>query len=158
MDTTDWLIAATAAGPFVGALVDRGLTNSLGRLAKARSQRVHHIPVSGTDLYHNGVPLTETQFREVFAAYQAELDELPPPAERSDWDMKRQFAAAQRLAVLTGTHPRAFPNVGDPDRAWECYTEMNPYSDSSPERDDPWTLEGLMWGRTPFGRRPRKAS
>lgn len=78
------------------------------------------------------MPLSETQFREVFAAYQAELDELPPPAERTEWDMKRQFAAAQRLAVLTGTHPQAFPNVGDPDQAWEWYAETNPYSESRP--------------------------
>ncbi len=41
---------------------------------------MRHVPARGTDLYRNGVPLTETQFREVFVAYQAELDELPPPA------------------------------------------------------------------------------
>lgn len=73
MDTTDWSIAATAAVKFVGALVDRGLTNSLGKLAKARSRRIQHVPASGADLYHYGVPLTEMQFREVFGAYRDEL-------------------------------------------------------------------------------------
>jgi hypothetical protein len=84
------------------------------------------LTVSGTDLYACGVPLTETQFREVFAAYQSELDELQPPADRTAWEMKRQFAAAQRLAVLTGTHPHAFPNVGDTDQAWECTQPATP--------------------------------
>jgi hypothetical protein len=115
MNTTDWLIIATAAGPIVATLVAPGFIGAVLKLAKARAQRVQHVPASGTDLYHNGVPLTETQFRKVFAAYQAELDELPPPPDRTDWEMKRQFAAAQRLAVLTGTHPHAFPNVGDAD-------------------------------------------
>lgn len=157
VDTTDWLIAATAAGPFVGALVDRGLTNSLGKLASARSRRVQHVPASGADLYHNGVPLTETQFREIFAAYQAELGELPPPAERTEWEMKRQYAAAQRLAVLTGTHPQAFPNVGDPDSAWEWYAEANNYSGSSPAHGHRLTPRGPMWGRV-LGRRQGRAA
>jgi hypothetical protein len=73
-----------------------------------------------------------TQFREVFAAYQSELDELPRPAPRTEWDMKRQFAAAQRLAVLTGTHPHAFPNVGDVDQAWDWYAASNPYAADLP--------------------------
>jgi hypothetical protein len=42
--------------------------------------------------------------------------------------MKRQFTAAQRLAVITGTHPQAFPNLGDPDQAWEWYRDNNPYA------------------------------
>ena len=42
--------------------------------------------------------------------------------------MKRQYAAAQRLAVLTGTHPHAFPNLGDPDQAWVWYRDNNPYA------------------------------
>ena len=53
---------------------------------------------------------------------------LPPPTERNEWQMKQQFAAAQRLAVITGTHPRAFPNVGDPDQAWEWYRDNDPYA------------------------------
>jgi len=34
---------------------------------------VKHVAVSGADLYHRGVPLDETQFREAFAEMQAEL-------------------------------------------------------------------------------------
>ncbi|MGH3224849.1 MAG: hypothetical protein ACRDPY_40255 [Streptosporangiaceae bacterium] len=128
MNTTDWLIIATAAGPIVATLVAPGFISTVLKLAKARAQRVQHVPASGTDLYQNGVLLTETQFRELFAAYQPELDKLPRPADRTDWDMKRQFAAAQRLAVLTGTHPHAFPNFGDPDQAWEWYAANNPYA------------------------------
>jgi hypothetical protein len=99
MNTTNWLIIATAAGPIVATLVAPGFISAVLKLAKARAQRIEHVPVSGTDLYACGVPLTEAQFREVFAAYQSELDELPPPADRSYWEMKRQFAAAQRLAA-----------------------------------------------------------
>jgi len=128
MNTTDWLIIATAAGPIVATLVAPGFISAVLKVAHARAQRVQHVPASGTDLYNNGVPLTETQFREVFAAYQSELDELPRPADRTEWDMKRQFAAAQRLAVLTGTHPHAFPNVGDADQAWDWYAASNPYA------------------------------
>ena len=70
--------------------------------------------------------MTEGQFREMFAAYQAALEELPPPKDRTEWDMSRQFAAAQRVAVLTGTHPNAFPNFGDLDEARLWYAENNP--------------------------------
>jgi hypothetical protein len=42
--------------------------------------------------------------------------------------MKRQFAAAQRLAVIAGTHPQTFPNLSDPDQAWEWYRDNNPYA------------------------------
>jgi hypothetical protein len=128
MNTTDLLIIATAAGPIVATLVAPGFTSAVLKLAKARARRIQHVPASGTDLYNNGVPLTETQFREAFAAYQSELDELPLPGDRTEWDMKRQFAAAQRLAVLTGTHPHAFPNVGDADQAWDWYAASNPYA------------------------------
>ncbi len=68
------------------------------------------------------------QFRAAFAAYQAELDELPPPAKRDQWQAAQQIAASQRLAVITGTHPHAFPNLGDPDQAWEWYRDNNPYA------------------------------
>ncbi len=143
MNETDWLIAVTAAGPFIGALAGSGLTRAIRQLATARAQRVQHIPANGMDLYHNGVPLTEAQFRAVFAAYQAELAELPPPAERTEWEMKRQFAAAQRLAVLTGTHPQAFPAVGDADRAWEWYAANNRYANQAPP-EKRWILQDLM--------------
>ena len=146
MNETDWLIAATVVAPFAGALADRAVTGSLGTLARSRARRVKHVSVSGTDLFNDGVPLTETQFRDVFAAYQAELAELPPPAERTEWDMKRQYAAAQRLAVLTGTHPHAFPNVGDVERAWQWYADNNPYSEGAPPRHNPWTLKGAWRG------------
>lgn len=126
--TTDWLIIATAAGPIVATLVAPGFISAVLKLAHARAQLVQHVPASSTDLYNNGVPLTETQFRGVFAGYQSELDELPRPADRTEWDMKRQFAAAQRLAVLTGTHPHVFPNVGDADQAWDLYAASNPYA------------------------------
>jgi hypothetical protein len=142
---TDWLIAATIAGPFIGALAATAFTGAIHQLATARARRVQHIPSSGTDLYHKGVPLTETQFREVFAAYTAELAELPLPADRTEWEMKRQFAAAQRLAVLTGTHPHAFPNVADPDQAWEWYAASNRYA-TEIAPDDPWTIQGLWQG------------
>jgi hypothetical protein len=127
MNTTDLLIIATAAGPIVATLVAPGFTSAVLALTRARARRVEHVPVSGTSLFHNGVPLTESQFREVFAAYQAELDMLPPPADRTEWDMKRQYSAAQRLAVLTGRHPHAFPNIGDADQAWAWYAANNPY-------------------------------
>lgn len=141
MNTTDLLIIATIAGPVAATLVAPGFTSAVLMLARARVQRVRHVPASGTDLYRNGVPLTETQFREVFAAYQSELDELPPPADRSEWDMKRQFAAAQRLAVLTGCHPHAFPNIGDPDQAWEWYAANTPYAIASLPADPDWMAD-----------------
>jgi hypothetical protein len=97
-------------------------------LAGARARRIKHVPVDGAELYANGVPMDEAQFRAAFAAYRAELDELPPPAVRNEWQMKRQYAAAQRLAVITGTHPQAFPNIGDPDEAWEWYRDNNRYA------------------------------
>jgi hypothetical protein len=128
MNTTDLLILATAAGPIFATLFAPGFTGAVLALARARARRVQHVPVSGASLYHSGVPLTETQFRELFAAYQAELTELPPPADRTEWDMKRQYAAAQRLAILTGRHPHAFPNIGDADQAWEWYAANNPYA------------------------------
>jgi hypothetical protein len=127
VDTTDWLIAATVAAPVLTTLVTPGFTGAILQLARARARRVKHIDASGADLYSSGVPMTEGQFREMFAAYQAALDELPSPGERTEWDMERQFAAARRVAVATGTHPHAFPNLGDPDQAWGWYAENNPY-------------------------------
>jgi hypothetical protein len=150
MSTTQMLILATAAGPVLGTLASPGFIAAVLRLARARAQRVRHVACSGADLYRCGVPLTESQFREMFATYQAELAELPPPAERTEWEMKRQFAAAQRLAVLSGTHPQAFPNVGDVDTAWEWYSENNPYA-TGQTPDDPLKSGALLRDMVPFG-------
>ena len=59
--------------------------------------------------------------------------------------MKRQYAAAQRLAVLTGTHPHAFPNVGDPDQAWQWYSENNAYAIGQVPNDPLAPSEGRSW-------------
>jgi hypothetical protein len=50
------------------------------------------------------VPMDETQFRAAFAAYQAVLGGLSPPAERNGWQLSQVRVAVQRLAVSTGTH------------------------------------------------------
>lgn len=126
MNIDIWLPPVLAA--IIGALLSPGVGKGLLTLAAARARRVKHVLVDGAELYAMGVPLDEAQFRAVFAAYQAELDELSPPAERDEWEMKRQFAAAQRLAVITCTHPHAFPNLGDPDQAWEWYSGNNRYA------------------------------
>jgi hypothetical protein len=144
MDSTGWLITATFAGPILGALAATGLITALLSAARARAQRVKHVPVSGTDLYGYGVPLTEPQFRELYAAMNAELDELPPPAERNEWQLKRQYAAINRFSVFTGTYPKAFPMLGNADQAWEWYAANNGYATGA-DPDNPWTLEGL-WG------------
>jgi hypothetical protein len=124
MNISVWLPPVLAA--VIGGLLSPSVGKGLLALAGARARRIKHIPVDGAELYANGVPMDEAQFRAAFAAHLAELDELPPPAERNDWEMKRQFAAAQRLSVITGTHPQAFPNLGDPDQAWEWYQDNNP--------------------------------
>jgi hypothetical protein len=126
MNIDIWLPPVLAA--VIGALLSPSVGKGLLTLAGARARRIKHVRVDGAELYANGVPMDEAQFRAAFAAYQAELDELPPPAERNEWEMKRQFAAAQRLAVITGTHPQAFPNLGDPDQAWDWYRDNNPYA------------------------------
>jgi hypothetical protein len=149
MNETGWLILATIAGPVVGALIATVVTGALRQLASARARRIQHIPARGADLYRYGVPLTEPQFRGLYAAYQAELATLAPPAERTEWELKQQYAAAQRLAVLTGTHPNAFPSLGDADQAWEWYAASNWYTtQTTPE--NPCTLQALMQipGRT----------
>jgi hypothetical protein len=128
MNTTDWLIIATAAGPIVATLVAPGLISAVLKLAKARAQRITHVPASGADLYAYGVLLTEAQFREAFGAMQAELEELPQQADRNEWELKRGFAAINRLSVLAGTYPQAFPIRGDGDSAWAWYAANNPYA------------------------------
>ncbi len=47
------------------------------------------------------------------------------------------------LAVLTGTHPQAFPAVGDADRAWEWYAANNRYANQAPP-EKRWILQDLM--------------
>lgn len=132
MNIDIWLPPVLAA--VIGALLSPSVGKALLTLAQARGRRIKHIPVDGSELYANGVPMDEAQFRAAFAAYQAELAELPPPAERNEWEMKRQYAAAQRLAVITGRHPHAFPNVGAPDQAWEWYRDNNPYATAAQPR------------------------
>jgi hypothetical protein len=112
----------------IGALLSPSVGKGLLTLAGARARRIKHVPVDGAELYGNGVPMDEAQFRAAFAAYQAELNELPPPAERDAWQTAQQNAACQRLAVITGTHPHAFPNLGDPDQARNWYRDNNPYA------------------------------
>ena len=128
MDTTGWLITATFAGPVLGALAAASLIGAVLRLARARAQRVEHVEASGTDLYHNGVPLTEVQFREAFAAMKDELNELPA-GERSDAETERGHVAMNRLSMLAGTYPHAFPMPGHADSAWEWYAANNRYAD-----------------------------
>jgi hypothetical protein len=126
MNVNIWLPPVLAA--VIGALLSPSVGKGFVALARARARRIRYVPVDGAELYANGVPMDETQFRSVFGAYQAELNALPPPAERDESQMKQQAAASQRLAVLTGTHPHAFPNVGDPEQAWEWYRGNNPYA------------------------------
>ena len=51
---------------------------------------------------------------------------LPPPDERNEWRRAQQAAASQRLAVITGIHPHAFPILGDLAQAWDWYRDNNP--------------------------------
>jgi hypothetical protein len=138
MNVDVWLPPVLAA--VIGALLSPSVGKGLLVLAGARARRIKHVRVDGAELYANGVPMDEAQFRAAFAAYQAELAELSPPAQRTEWEMKRQFAAAQRLAVITGRHPHAFPNIGDPDQAWEWYRDNNPYVTGDLPRRHEWRL------------------
>ena len=126
MNIDIWLPPVLAA--VIGALLSPSVGKGLLTLAGARARRIKHVPTDGAELYANGVPMDEAQFRAAFAVYQAELDALPPPTERDKWQTAQQVAASQRLAVITGTHPQAFPNQGDPDQAWEWYRDNNPYA------------------------------
>jgi hypothetical protein len=144
MDSTGWLILGTFLGPVFGALAATALISTLLKLARAKAQRVKHVPVSGTDLYANGVPLTESQFRELWAAFRTELEALPPAVERDKSDMERQYAAVRKFSVFTGTYPQAFPLLGDVDSAWKWYAAYNRYAPTI-EPDNSWTAERL-WG------------
>jgi hypothetical protein len=140
MNATDLLIIATAAGPVVGALVAPGFTRALLTLARARAQRVRHVPASGADLYQRGVPLDETQFREAFAELQAELDQLGPQAERNEWQLKQGYAAVRKFSVLAGTSPQAYPILSNADDAWQWYAANNPYATSELPQRHGWRL------------------
>lgn len=110
MNPNPWLIAIAIVPVIVAAVFGTVLSPSMARAvlalararARARAQRVKHVPVNGTYLYANGVPLTEEKFREAFAAMNADLDRLSPPAERSEREIKQQYAAVNRFSVLTG--------------------------------------------------------
>jgi hypothetical protein len=126
-----WLLVIVAGGVpgvVVGALLSSGICSAILALAGARARRVKYVPVDGAELYINGVPLDEAQFRAVFIAHRAELDDLSPPAERDVWQRARANAASQRLAIITGAHPNAFPSLGDPEDAWTWYRDNNPYA------------------------------
>jgi hypothetical protein len=69
--------------------------------------------VNGAGLHANCVPMNEARFHSVFAAYQAGLEAPPSPAERDKWQAAQQVGASQRLAVITGTCPHAFPILPD---------------------------------------------
>jgi hypothetical protein len=147
MDSMGWLILATFLGPIAGAFAATGLIAALLNLARARAQRVKHVPASGTDLWANGVPVTEEQFRELYAALQADLDALPPPGERSKDDMEGQYTAVRRFSVLTGTFPQAFPALGNVDDAWQWYASYNRYAIRAEAWNSwlpktPWGLQG----------------
>jgi hypothetical protein len=131
MDKNTWLLIIVAGGvpgAVVGALLSSGIRQAILALARAQARRVKYVPVDGAELYTSGVPMDEVQFRAAFAAHRAELDALSLPAERDAWQQALANAAYQRLAVIAGTHPNAFPSLGDPDDAWAWYRDNNPYA------------------------------
>lgn len=134
MNPNPWLIAIVPVmvGAVLGAVLSPGLGRAVRVLARARAQRVKYVSVSGTHLYAYGVPLTEEQFREAFAAMNADLGRLPLPAERSDWEMKQQYAAVNRFSVLTGRFPHAYPIRDNADDAWAWYQQNDPYATPGP--------------------------
>ncbi len=137
---THWLIFATFAGPVIGAILAAGIVGMVIRLTRAKEQRIHHVGVSGSDIYNRGVPLDEGQFREVFAAFQAELDTLKPPAERDKWQEAQAGAAHRRLAVISGTFPELFPILANADDAWHWYAENNAYATGDLRQHHGWRL------------------
>lgn len=123
MTLSELLVVAITAviSGVAGNLFAPSVTKALLQLATVRARRIEHVSVSGTDLYNNGVPLDEAQFREAYAAMRAELDCLSPPAERGEWEVNRQWAAVNRLSFLAGTYPDAFPMLGNADDSWNWY-------------------------------------
>jgi hypothetical protein len=133
MSTTTWLILSTAViGPVFGAVLAPGLTRAVLALARARAQRVKHVPVSGTDLYQRGVPFTEAQFREAFAQMSAAVNRVPGPAYRSELQEAQCKAAIKRFSVLAGTYPQDFPELSDADKAWQWHSENDTYAPAEP--------------------------
>src|ERR1035438_1164382 len=126
MNLNTWLL--TVASLVIGNLIAPSIGSGLRALASARAQRVKHVLSDGAELYANGVPMDEPQFRAVFAAYEAEMNELGEVADRNEWQLKQGYAAEHRLAVLTGVHPQTFPIRGNVDDAWAWYRDNNPYA------------------------------
>lgn len=125
------LILATFTGPIVGAVIAARLIKALQDAARAKASKNEHAPHTGADLYHHGVHMDETQFREMYAAVMAELDLLPkPPVPRTDDDWQRQYNIVNHLGFLTGVFPRTFP-VLDADPAWRWYAQNNWYANRS---------------------------
>ncbi len=96
MGKNTWLLVIVAGGvpgAVVCALLSSGIRQAILALARARARRVKYVPVDRAELYTNGVPMDEVQFRAAFAAYRAELDALPPPAERDAWQQAQANAA-----------------------------------------------------------------
>lgn len=131
MSTAAWLVIATFMGPVIAILVGAGVVGLVVKIMNTRAQRVEHVDADGADLYHHGVPLTEAQFREAWAAKDAELARLPLPADRDEWQRQRGYDAVQRMSFLGGTFPQAFPNLGDVDEAYGWYAENNYYATRS---------------------------
>jgi len=124
-----WLILATFLGPVLGAGVAAGVIGGLLKVANGRAQHVRYVAANGADLYNLGVPLTQAQFREAFAALRTDLATLPAaPGTRNEWDLQRQGEMETRFSVLTGAWPQAFPSTDDIDEAWRWYSAYGPYA------------------------------
>jgi hypothetical protein len=61
MNIEIWLPPVVAA--VIGALLSPVVGKGLITLAGARARRIKHVPVDGAELYANGVPMDEVQFR-----------------------------------------------------------------------------------------------
>ena len=147
------IVMTAAVTTSVNLLLSRGIGGALLALARARARRVKHVPASGSLLYAAGVPLDEEQFRQAFAAMQAELDELSPPAERNPWELLRQSHAINRFSVLAGTYPQPFPILSSADEAWNWYRANGSYVAAD---DEPQPVQAVFEppGRLAFRRRP----
>jgi hypothetical protein len=138
MNLTTWLL--TVASLVIGNLIAPSVSSGLRVLAWARARHVKHVPADGAELYANGVPMDEAQFRSVFAAYEAEMNELGPVADRNEWQLKQGYDAEHRLSVLTGIHPQPFPIRSNPDDAWAWYRDNNPYATAELPCHHGWRL------------------
>jgi len=61
MNADIWLPPVLAA--VIGALLSPSVGKGLLVLAGARARRVKQVPVDGAELYANGMPMDEAQFR-----------------------------------------------------------------------------------------------